>query len=264
MRSLFNSLILAVTLGVFSSPSLALEQRTSLETPPQFGPDARAALGAFRGVVEEHVTGIRRALRIVAESPEARSADWAKIGPLLKRLSDDLPTDATAWFVLPDGSYSATEAGGETDQNLKDRHYFPSLMSGKELFGDLVISKSTGHRSVIVAVPVSTGDKVVGAVGVSLRVRLLSQLVDTYMPLDEKSYFYALERDTRIAIHRKAERMFQTPTDVGDEALGEEFKRLLKDRSSGSFEYTLHGKKMTSIFELSPSLGWYFFIAKEV
>jgi methyl-accepting chemotaxis protein len=166
--------------------------------------------------------------------------------------------------VLPDGSYSATEAGGETDQNLKDRHYFPSLMSGKELFGDLVISKSTGHRSVIVAVPVSTGDKVVGAVGVSLRVRLLSQLVDTYMPLDEKSYFYALERDTRIAIHRKAERMFQTPTDVGDEALGEEFKRLLKDRSSGSFEYTLHGKKMTSIFELSPSLGWYFFIAKEV
>jgi methyl-accepting chemotaxis protein len=137
-------------------------------------------------------------------------------------------------------------------------------MSGKEVFGDLVISKSTGHRSVIVAVPVTAGERVVGAVGVSLRVRLLSQLVDAYMPLDEKSYFYALERDTRIALHRKAERMFQTPSDVGDEALGEEFKKLLKDRSSGSFEYTLHDKKMASIFELSPTLGWYFFIAKEV
>jgi methyl-accepting chemotaxis protein len=165
---------------------------------------------------------------------------------------------------MPDGSYSATEAGGETDQNLKDRHYFPILMSGKEVFGDLVISKSTGHRSVIVAVPVFTEGKVVGAVGVSLRVRLLSQLVDTYMPLPENSYFYALERDTRIALHRKAERMFQTPSDVGDEALGEEFRRLLNARNSGNFEYTLHGKKIDSIFELSPTLGWYFFIAKEV
>lgn len=243
---------------------MALERSYAQADSTQVSLDAKAALGAYRGLVEEHVTGIRRALRVIAESPEARSALWERCGPLLKRLSDDLTTDATAWFALPDGSYSATEGGGETDLNLKDRHYFPILMSGKEVFGDLVISKSTGHRSVIVAVPVSANGKVVGAVGVSLRVRLLSKLVDEYMPLPQNAYFYALERDTRIALHRKAERMFQTPTDVGDEALGEQFKQLLKERSSGSFEYELNGKKMASIFELSPTLGWYFFIAKEL
>jgi hypothetical protein len=232
--------------------------------PPHFSPDAHATLGAFRGIVEEHVTGIRRSLRVIAESPEARAGTWEQCGPLLKRLSEDLTTDATAWFVRPDGTYYATEVGGEADQNLKDRHYFPILMSGKEVFGDLVISKTTGHRSVIVAVPVSANGKVIGAIGVSLRVRLLSQLVDSYMHLPDTTYFYALERDTRIALHRKAERMFQTPTDVGDEALGEQFKQLLKERSSGNFDYTLHDKKMTSIFELSPTLGWYFFLAKEL
>jgi hypothetical protein len=51
---------------------------------------------------------------------------------------------------------------------------------------------------------------------------------------------------------------------VGDEALGDEFKRLLRERKAGHFEYTLHGKKMAAIFELSPALGWYFFIAREV
>lgn len=239
-------------------------QAPAQEAVSPFGIMESATLGAFRGVVEEHIAGIRRSLRIIADSAEARSGSWERCGPLLKQLSDDVKTDATAWFVMPDGSYSATEAGGETDQNLKDRLYFPSLMSGKEVFGDLVISKSTGHRSVIIAVPVSMEGKVIGAVGVSLRVRLLSQLVDTYMPLPGNSYFYALERDTRIALHRKAERMFQTPSDVGDEALGEEFRRLLNARNSGSFEYTLHGKKIASIFELSPTLGWYFFIAKEV
>jgi methyl-accepting chemotaxis protein len=136
-------------------------------------------------------------------------------------------------------------------------------MSGKEVFGDLVISKATGHRSVIVAVPVLTDGRVVGAVGVSLRVRLLSELVDKDLRLPADQYFYALERDTRIALHRKAERMFKTPSDVGDEALGEEFKRELR-QEKGSFEYQLQGKKIAAIFELSPKLGWYFFIAKEI
>lgn len=234
------------------------------ESSSHFGDGARAALGAYRGTVEEHVAGIRRALRVISATTEARSGSWDQCGPLLTQLSKDLSTDATAWFVRPDGSYSATEEGSEADQNLKDRHYFPALMSGKEVFGDLVISKSTGHRSVIVAVPVVSDGKTIGAVGVSLRVRLLSQLVDAYMPLPEKEYFYALERDTRIALHRKAERMFQTPSDVGDEALGEEFTRLLKDPKSGHFEYSLHGKKMAALYEYSPTLEWYFFIAKEI
>jgi len=235
---------------------------SAVEPPRGFGSDARAALGAYRGMVEEHVDGIHRELRIIAASSEAKSGKWEELKPLLLELSNDLTTDATAWFVLPDGTYFATETAGITDQTLKDRHYFPILMSGKEVFGDLVISKTTGHRSVIIAVPVLSGDKVIGGVGVSLRVHLLSDLVNKDMPLSDDAYFYALERDTRIVLHRKAERMFQTPSDVGDEALGEEFKKVLT-QDSGTFDYTLHGKKMTSIFERSPRLGWYFFIAKE-
>ncbi len=183
--------------------------------------------------------------------------------PLLTRLTDNLSTDATTWYALPDGSYFATEKDGMSEENLKDRHYFPTLMSGKEVFGDLVVSKSTGHRSVIIAVPVVANGTTVGAIGVSLRVRLLSELVDQHMKLPESSYFYALERDTRIVLHRYADRMFKTPTDVGDEALGEKFKSTL-NQDAGRLEYTLQGKKIEAIFERSPSLNWYFFLAKEI
>lgn len=254
--NVFLNFLLCV-LSVLPSPARAEESSS------HFGPDAHAALGAFRGMVEEHIEGIVRTLRLVAETKEAKSAKWDEMKPLVVRVGEDLPTDATTWFALPDGSYYASQTAEMTDQNLKDRAYFPNLMAGKEVFGDLVISKSTGHRSVIVAVPVRAGDKVVGALGVSLRVRLLSELVDKDMRLPDSMYFYALERDTRIALHRKADRMFKTPSDVGDEALGEEFKRELK-RDSGSFEYTLAGKKIAVIFERSPMLGWYFFLAKEV
>jgi hypothetical protein len=255
MRTL--SVIALTMLLMFSSTNARCEN--GRET---FGADARAALGAYRGMVEEHAEGILQSLHLIAASEEAKSGTEERYKPLLTQLAQDLSTESTVWFAYPDGNYYATETDGMTDQNLKDRHYFEPLMAGKEVFGDLIVSKSTGHRSVIVAVPVHSNGKVVGGVGVSLRVALLSKLVDEHMHLPPNSYFYALERDTRIALHQKAERMFMTPSDVGDEALGDQFKQALQ-QNSGTFEYSLQGQKMSAIYELSPKLGWYFFIAKE-
>jgi methyl-accepting chemotaxis protein len=257
------TLVTALTLTLLPAGARAEVAPALVGTEAAFGSDARVALGAYRGMVEEHAQGVVRALRVIASTSEARSAKWDQVKPLLTLLSSSLPTDATAWFVLPDGSYHATEEEGIAEENLKDRAYFPVLMSGKEVFGDLVISKSTNHRSVIVAAPVLVDGKTVAGVGVSLRVRLLSELVDQHMPLPADSYFYALERDTRIALHRYADRMFKTPADVGDEALGEQFKTALQ-QDKGTMEYTLNGKKMVALYERSPVLGWYFFIAKEM
>jgi methyl-accepting chemotaxis protein len=255
MRTITSLLFYLVAITVISSAN------ADHHTQP-FTESSRVALSAYRGMVEEHIAGIQRALRVVALSQEAQSGSWERMQPMLKRFSDDLPTDATTWFVNPEGGYFTTDAEGLKGESLKDRHYFPDLISGKEVFGELVISKSTGHRSVIVAVPVKSGDKVLGGLGVSVRVRLLSEFVAARLPLPPDQYFYALERDTRIAIHSRAERMFMTPSDVGDEALGEEFKKTLQ-RERGEFNYVLHGDKIASVYELSPTLGWYFFIAKK-
>lgn len=244
---------------------------TLVSSESRFGPDAQVALSAYRGLVEEHILGVIRTLRILATTQEARSGQWEQIKPLLSQYGENLPTDATTWFVQPDGNYFPTETSDIAKHSLQDRPYFPALIAGKEVFGDLVVSRSTGHRSVIVAVPIvapqapeeSDKPKVLGALGASLRVRLLSELVDNHTHLPEQAYFYALEHDTRIALHRKADRMFKTPSDVGDEALGEQFKRELQ-HNKGSLEYSLQGKKIAAIYERSPALGWYFFLAKEV
>lgn len=224
--------------------------------------EAGNLLGAYRALVEEHIAGVRSTLRAIAGSSDAVSGDFNRVEPLLARFAADLETDAAVWFALPDGSYSTAGPRGATGLNLADRHYFPALMAGNEVFGDLVVSRSSGHRSVIVAVPVLADDKTVGAVGVSLRVRALSRLVDRALHLQEDRYFYALDRDTRIVLHRMAERMFRTPADVGDEALGQEFRRALEAGPRGTFDYTLDGRRIRSVYEFSPALGWYFFLAE--
>lgn len=254
--------LLALLMGLCGAFSISVTGSAE-DRVPTFAPDASIALNAYRGMVEEHVSGVMRALRVIAASNEAKTSSWDEVKPLLERFSEDLTTDATTWFVHPDGRYFSTAKDDVAEQNLKDRDYFPALMSGKEVFGDLVISKSTGHRSVIIATPVTKDDKSIGAVGVSLRVRLLSELINSALQLPAHTYFYALEGDTRIVLHRYAERMFKTPSDVGDEALGAEFKRELEQKS-GTFDYELEGKKIASIFEFSPKLGWYFFIAREI
>jgi methyl-accepting chemotaxis protein len=129
--------------------------------------------------------------------------------------------------------------------------------------GDLVISRSTGHRSIIVATPVIENGKIVAAVGVAVRVSLLSGVVESYTKLPDNAYFYALDADTKIVLHRFEARMFKTVSDVGDESLGNEFKAIL-NKDQGAFNYTLKGRKMSSIFQKSSLLDWYFFIAQEL
>ena len=76
---------------------------------------------------------------------------------------------AAVWFVQPDGQFYTVEKG-LTNLTLRDRQYFPRLMAGEEITGDLVISKTTGKRTAIVAVPIKKNGKIIGALGTSLAV----------------------------------------------------------------------------------------------
>lgn len=214
------------------------------------------------GLVEEYLNGVLRAVKLIAQTNEAQSTNWENVKPLITKLSKDLPTVAVVWFMKPDGSYYSSETGNLTDQNLKDRAYYPRLMKGQEVLGDLVISKSTGFRSIVIATPVMDNGKIIAAVGASVRADLLSNLINEHLKLPPETYFYALDSNAKIALHKYADRTFKTVAEVGDETLQKEFKTLFR-RDSGDFSYNLKGQKITSVFQKSTSLGWYFFIAQE-
>lgn len=222
--------------------------------------DARVALKAYQGLVEEHLAGILRAEKALAATSDARSARWTAIKPALKSLGTSLGTDAAVWFARPDGGYYTAE-GDRAEQSLKDRGYFPGLLAGKDVLGSLVVSKSTGHRSIIVATPVVARDKVVGAIGVSVRTRQVARMVDRHMDLPDSMYFYALDDSEQLAIHRNPDRMFKHPADI-DPRLKPVFDAIL-DKDQGAFQYSLEGKQIHAIFNKSPLTGWRFVLVQE-
>jgi methyl-accepting chemotaxis protein len=241
----------AFLLGATTKPGIA-EQPSS----GAFTVDSRVALAMYRALVEEHLTGVLDALRALAATSDAQSADWERIKPALSRLSEDLPTDAAVWFARPDGSYFTTESG-LTDQNLKDREYFPELVAGGDIKGSLVISKSTGHRSIVVATPIEKDGQIVAAIGVSVRARLLSALVDKRINLPESVTFYALNPKGQIAIHKDPDQMFKYPSDIGDGTLKTVVSTILS-KAQGDVAYDFEGKHMIAIFDTSEVTGWHF------
>ncbi|MDR3508769.1 MAG: hypothetical protein P4L64_12800 [Caulobacteraceae bacterium] len=225
-----------------------------------FKVDGHVALHAYQGMVEAHLTDVLTTIRALAATSDAQGASWPAIRPALERLGGDLATGAAIWFALPDGAYNSTQ-GVSADASLADRDYFPALIGGHDVVGRLVISKSTGHRSIIVATPVTRDGRVVGAIGVSDRARLVSRLVIDRMRLPPDLSFYALDVAGQAAIHLDPDRMFQSPAELGEPSLKAAVATMLS-RPNGAVTYRFQGKTKTALFERSDLTGWRFVLTR--
>ncbi|MFA5374453.1 MAG: hypothetical protein WC455_01660 [Dehalococcoidia bacterium] len=176
--------------------------------------DPTLGVPAARALTEAHVDGIVTSMQIMALTDEVKSADWDTISPLLAEFEDGA-IPLVAWFVLPDGSYYTVDAGLASG-NLSDREYFPVVMGGEVVIGDLVVSKSTGKESAVVTVPVKDGNDVIGALGASIYLDDLSQLIVDDLQLSSDMVFYAINGDDVIALHSDTEMIMQNASEIDE------------------------------------------------
>ena len=145
-----------------------------------------------------------------------------------------------------------------TGLNLRDREYFPRLMAGEEIIGELVLSKSTGKRTVIVAVPIKKNGKTIGALGTSLAVDEISRMIDEKMGLPESMIFYAIDQKGQTALHRISALLFAYPSDMGSKSLTKTVGEMLS-KPEGKVIYDFYGERLV-LFRKFPLTGWVFAI----
>lgn len=225
-----------------------------------FALDARVTLDALRATVDARLEGMLAVTRALAATEEARSGDWTRIRGPLAVLAVHASEQAAVWYARPDGSYSTVEKG-PTGESLRERAYFPELLAGREVVGALVISKSTGKRSVIVAAPVLVDGKVSGAIGVSLDATKLSASLDQAIRFPPDVVFYTLDGQGQTALHRAGELIFVFPSDVGSPTLSDAVKTMLA-RPEGVVHYEYGGSDKSALFERSPLTGWTLVLGK--
>jgi len=220
--------------------------------------DANSLLSAFMSYTDLRIYSVQRSLEILAATSEVKSDNWSNMKDLLKGYQES-DEGFIVWFVRPDGTYYTADKG-LMDKSLKDRIYFPDLMAGRKITGTLVISKATGQRSAIIAVPVEVDGKVVGAVGMSLFLDRLSEQVNATLDLRPGVTFFALAPNGLTTLNRKTDRHFLDPREQGSETLKRAATEMLAG-TSGKTTYEFDNVTKNAMYRTSALTGWKFAIA---
>ena len=182
-------------------------------TDPAFLVNGEVGVSSAVALTEARIDGVVGSMDIMAVTDEVVSAEWDSMVNILTEF-EETSIPLVAWFALPDGSYYTVDAG-KVSANISDRAYFPKVMAGETVIGNLVVSKSTGRDVMVAVVPVMSGGDVIGALGVSVYLDQLSQLIADDMELPDDMVLYAVNGDGLIALHTDANLIMEDSSALG-------------------------------------------------
>ena len=182
-------------------------------TGPAVQVSGEVGVSSAVALTEARIDGVVGSMDVMAVTDEVVSAEWDSMVNILTEF-EETSISLVAWFALPDGSYYTVDAG-KVSANLSDRAYFPKVMAGETVIGDLVVSKSTGRDVMVAVVPVMRGGDVIGALGVSVYLDELSQLIADDMELPDDMVLYAVNGDGLIALHTDANLIMEDSSALG-------------------------------------------------
>lgn len=236
-------------------PSIILCLALVLNIPALAAPapgEAQLAIDAVQALVDQQLGSTKGTLNVLATTSEVQGLDWDAMQPLLASFQDHCPPCAV-WFTLTDGTYYTVQ-NGKSDQSLADREYFGRLTGGEEILGDIVVSKSTGQLSAVVAVPVFHDTEVVGALGVSLFAENLAGYLAQALQLPEGMSLMVRDINGETAFAIPA----ATPQWLA------ELEAEPAEGNTNQIELELGTEHYEAIYQVSPFNGWSYLVGIEL
>ncbi len=219
--------------------------------------NSQSLLSAFVSYTDLRISSVQQVLGILAATDEVKSGDWKKMNELLS-VYQKSDAGLIVWYALVDGTYYVADKG-LMNVKLSDRSYFPDLMAGRRIMGALIVSKSTGQRSAVIAIPINSHGKVTGAIGASLFLDRLADEVASALALRPDTAFFALAPNGLTTLHRKTDRHFLDPRELGSDTLKKAANQMLS-KNSGVTTYEFDNITKKAIYRTSSLTQWKFAI----
>lgn len=223
-----------------------------------FDIDAMAAVGTSATIIELYLQHALTSLRLIAATPTTRSGIWPEIRPALQSLCNAIP--GAALYIQPDGGYYSVEHG-YTGLNLSDREYFEPLFRGREVHGSLIYSRSTGKKSVLLAVPSMENGEVTGAVALSIFLDDFQQLISDALDLSPDYLWYVLNEEGNTVLHPRTDFVFMSPAEQGSPSMINAVETITT-QDEGYTSYIFGGRNTHILFKKIPFNNWRMIIGK--
>ena len=226
-----------------------------------FGGDApHTILDEFEGSIEQVLVRESARLHILAARPEVQLGDWPVIKQLLlEGASSDVP--ALYWYCLPDGSYYTSEKD-RVDASLSGRSYFPQLQRGEDVLGALIVGKTSGLKSAVVAVPVLNGVHLSGFLGASIYLKPLQQRLIEEVSIPDGWVCFCLDSEGVTALDTSDENLIlDRPLEQDQSPSLVSAVQYMLDHPSGATTYNWGGVDKAVLFTEGEYSGWRYALA---
>lgn len=152
---------------------------------------------SIRKEIYVHLTSLEEMMTTVSLSNQVNGMSSQEMDNLLKGVVNEFSLISQIYVMNPKGMQIYKTSGELGDRST--RGYFTEGMKGNLNYSDVIISGSTKQPIVVIAIPVIRNDKVVGVIGASIDLMILSDIIDASAP--EGGYGFIVDGHGRIIAH---------------------------------------------------------------
>ncbi|MBH5316396.1 methyl-accepting chemotaxis protein [Paenibacillus sp. GSMTC-2017] len=196
-------------------------------------------------------------MKILATTTDIRTDDTVAKMTFIQSLKKNAPHYDGNTFIGTDGKVKADTFEKSVGIDLGERPFFKNAMQGKETYTDVILAKTTGQRSIIVAVPVKQADgKVTGALTGLVNFEKFTNEIFKSLYIDNGvGYPIVVDNLGKIQLHKNKELIGKTAEEA---KLTPGLVTILGQEKSEatSFAYSDAGKNYTVAYASVPTAGY--------
>lgn len=229
--------------------TMTFQRNLTRETEERALTITESTASAIEAWLEEKIGRLEK----LAQLEEVKALTPEVTLPLLKTFAQADPQAEIYFFTLEDGTFwTSLDAQG----SVGDRAYFKKAKeTGKPQVSDMVVSKSTGNKIVVIAYPVMREGKFQGIVAMTADTSTLKTLVSS-IKLGQTGYGYLVDSQGFIMAHPEEDLILkQKVTETSSPELNALGKQMLQGEK-GFAEVTVEGKKELVAFSPVPLSHW--------
>ncbi len=201
-------------------------------------------------------------LEVYSENPFVKELKWEKIDDYLKE--EQRKHDQYNLFFIADseGNFHST---ADEEGSIADRPYFGPVMEGNSVISQPVVSKVSGEDIIVVAAPIKKEDQVIGLMGATIKLEILSNFVNSFKLdfRDAISFIVNIKGD--IVTHPEKSFIMKEniikPSSNITENLADTVL-LINSKEKGSFFYKKENRGILVYFHRIVGLPEWYFVAQ--